>query len=351
MVALNSIYLKASWSEQFNEGHTNEDLFYSDGETTNNAHFMHMVEKFPYSHEALAGYQILQMHFSGDRRTDSTGLSMIFALPLEGGNETTAFASSADVLEAIPNLERTRVALALPKFQYESKYEKSLRKALQSLGMEAPFDAEREDNFCIVDGSCNAYIDFIIQKTFIDVNEKGVEAAAVTAMGFALLSAPIHSTDPILFQADRPFQFFLYDEVEELILFEGRVGNPGIAEGSVAANTNNHADNFFQEVFGTSVNLPPAAVIGVDENEMGEEVEEMEDTPEGEPVANPEKLEPDTEVSTSKTQDALPEKEPEAEEEVVAAPAPGAETSSASVKCTSRTLFYLSTLLFMARSL
>jgi len=158
-------------------------------------------------------------------------------------------------------LERTRVAFALPKFKFESEYKDDLKAALLALGMTAPFE-ERPDNMCIVEGRCDAFIDAIIQKTFIDVNEKGVEAAAVTALGLSLTSLP--PPQAVLFLANRPFQFFLYDEVENLVIFEGQVGEPGVASDSVATLEGNHADpDFWQTNFGIEAVMPeaPATVV------------------------------------------------------------------------------------------
>jgi hypothetical protein len=75
------------------------------------------------------------------------------------------------------------------------------------------------------------FIDKVIQKTVIDVNEKGVEAAAVTAIMVGVTSAgPPETNDPVLMILDHPFQFFIYDKTEELVLFEGRVGAPEVPE-------------------------------------------------------------------------------------------------------------------------
>lgn len=253
VLAINSIYLKASWVRQFNEQKTNEDMFLSSPDPTP-AHFMNNVDSYPYSHEieALPGYQILQHYFSGDYNSGSGGLSMIFVLPPPG---TDNMASSEDVLGAIPNLQMTRMAFSLPKFRFESTYEDSLIEALQKIGVEAVFDRERADNLCIQQDRCDAYIDTIIQKTVIDVNEKGVEAAAVTAIGISATSLP--PPTGVLFLANRPFQFFLYDEVDNVVIFEGVVSNPGIVEGSVAPLQASHSDeDFWSANFGITATVP-----------------------------------------------------------------------------------------------
>ena len=257
MLAINSIYLKGSWSNQFREDRTNSDAFYSSPSratvSADEVHFMNQVEFFDYSHDALPGFQLVKLPFDGG--DGSRGLSMVLALPLKSNDDSPRMASSVDVLAAIPSLERTQVALAIPKFQFESKYEDTLKESLQTIGMTAPFE-ERPDVLCVADGECNAYIDVIIQKTFIDMNEKGVEAAAVTAVGISMTSMP--PPNSILFQGDHPFQFFLYDEEEDVIIFEGQIRAPAIPEGSVAPLEASHDDEgFWSDTFFKEVAAPP----------------------------------------------------------------------------------------------
>lgn len=265
LVAINSIYLKASWSNQFREDQTNADAFYSSPSrttaTVDTAHFMNQVDYFPYSHDILPGFQLVLLPLAGG--AESNGLSMVLALPLNSVSDddttTVAMASSVDVLTAIPNLVRTQVALAVPKFRFESEYEDDLKAALQAMGMTAPFE-EEPDVFCVADGRCDAFIDAIIQKTFIDMNEKGVEAAAVTAIGMSLTSLP--PPGAVLFQGDHPFQFFLYDEAEDVVIFEGRIGAPDIPEGSVAPLDASHDDDdFWSANFGKEVTSPPETTV------------------------------------------------------------------------------------------
>lgn len=244
LVAVNSIYLKATWEKNFEKHRTSEDVFYlsSDKSTakTSTAHFMHKVGNFLYSHEALPGFQLLQLYFAGKNQPKS--LSMILVLPQ---GSSSAPPSSREVLEALPGLESTKLALALPKFKFESTYDGNLMEALVSLGMRAPF----ERGFCIGDGNCNVGISEIIQKTVIDVNEHGVEAAATTAISLSR-SAPlslITDEEPTLFQADSPFQFYIHDQEENLMLFEGQVVEPGITEGSEAPFSGKHEDHYFWE--------------------------------------------------------------------------------------------------------
>jgi serpin B len=241
LLAINSIYLKAIWRTPFMESATNQDLFYTtafrDTHLDTEAQFMHIVGYFPYSHDALAGFQIVELSFSDD------DLSMIFVLPT---SESGGSATSASVLTARLGLERTNVAIALPHFKFKSEYSDALKSSLQSLGLTAPF----EGGLCIFGDECTSKISKIIQKTSIDVNENGVEAAAVTAI-ISVTSAPPTSSS-VLFRANHPFQFFIYDANKELVLFEGRVGAPSIPEGVPSAQLQaKHADSdFWQSNFG-----------------------------------------------------------------------------------------------------
>ena len=183
------------------------------------------MDYFDYSHDALPGYQVIDLPF------DNSQMSMIFVLPKTDGAEPDV--TSTDVISASSSLQNTRVALSLPKFKFESKYEDELKDALFQLGIVAPF-TEGSGALCGIfedtEGCENLIIDKVIQKTVIDVNEEGVEAAAVTMVGVSLTSVGPPPEDPVLMMLNHPFQFFIYDKDEELMLFEGRVSNPGVPE-------------------------------------------------------------------------------------------------------------------------
>ena len=225
LLAINSIYLKASWVEQFKDRNTNLDTFYASPSRTTKvaeAHFMHTVEYFDYSHDALMGYQIIKL------RLQETNMSVILVLPL---TDEAGTATSNDVINALDRLAPKKIALALPKFKFESKYDDNLKEALITLGVKAPF-SEGTNSLCglLQDYDCEKLIiSKVIQKTSIDVNEKGLEAAAVSAVGVGVTSMPA-PVDPILMVLDHPFQFFIYDREEDLMLFEGRLGEPEVPE-------------------------------------------------------------------------------------------------------------------------
>eukprot|EP00977_Amphora_coffeiformis_P005692 scaffold1204_cov179-Amphora_coffeaeformis.AAC.1 len=248
LCAVNSIYFNAGWRNFFQEKYSNEDFFYTsparDTPLSKKAYFMHMAIsgsylKFPYSAEALPGYQVLELGYQ-----QPYGLSMILVLPIKDG---LPMVSSNQVMSAKPQLTSRAVAIALPKFQFTSDYRTNqLYQALRKTGVEAPFSLQNPDKgFCgmLVD-QCLA-ISMIGQKTAIHVNEQGTVAAAVSYAVLAGAAPPQPEPDPILFQADHPFQFFICDGNTDVCLFEGIVGAPPIPPGNVAPLQDRHTHEHF----------------------------------------------------------------------------------------------------------
>ena len=234
LLAINSIYLKASWLSSFTKALTSQDVFYSSvsRETqVSEAHFMHKVsDNLQYSHDALPGFQIASLPFA------ASTMSFVIVLPT---SEDSVAVTSTELLPELSNLENTRVALALPKFKFESEYD--LNDVLKDVGIVAPFSGD----LCGIFGDCGPFVDKVIQKTVVDVNEEGVEAAAVTLIAVSE-SAQIYTDEPVLMMADHPFQFFIVDHSEELVIFEGRLGAPEIPEGTVSTLLESkHSDGAF----------------------------------------------------------------------------------------------------------
>lgn len=120
------------------------------------------------------------------------------------------------------NLEE--VIVFLPKFKTEFEFE--LKETLRSLGMVSAFDAQSAD-FSGMTGGKDLFISAVLHKAFIDVNEKGTEAAAATGVIMTPKSAPnIKPRKLPVFRADHPFVFLIRDNRNGAILFLGRVIDP-----------------------------------------------------------------------------------------------------------------------------
>ena len=108
----------------------------------------------------------------------------------------------------------------LPKFEFETQY--NLVESLQNLGLEDAFDRDNADFQGITDEQ--VYLEKAAHKAFVNVNEEGTEAAAITTFVFRATSGP---PEPIAeFVADHPFMFIIQEKETGEILFIGRVMDP-----------------------------------------------------------------------------------------------------------------------------
>ena len=115
-----------------------------------------------------------------------------------------------------------KINLGLPKFKTE--YEVTLNDALKSLGMKIAFDKSAADFSGMGPIPPNLYISEVKHKTFVEVNETGTEAAAVTGSRITFMSSTIEQTVDMLI--NRPFFFLIRDNDSGTILFMGEITNP-----------------------------------------------------------------------------------------------------------------------------
>ena len=118
-------------------------------------------------------------------------------------------------------LERQEVALTMPKFEYESSF--GLKDALKTLGMGVAFTDAAD--LSGMNGTQDLFIQDVVHKAFVSVDESGTEAAAATAVIVGLTAAP---AEPVTVTIDRPYIFFIRDIPTDSIIFVGRVLNPAV---------------------------------------------------------------------------------------------------------------------------
>ena len=114
------------------------------------------------------------------------------------------------------------LATGLPKFKFESAFQ--LNESLQALGIKRAF-VPNEADFSGMTTEGKLFLSAALHKAFIDVHEKGTEAAAATALAFSLTSAPIAKPKAV-FRADHPFVFAIRENATGSVLFVGRVVSP-----------------------------------------------------------------------------------------------------------------------------
>jgi len=135
-------------------------------------------------------------------------------LPVFTGETYEEITSGLDQQE-----DKMEYNVLLPKFKF--KYEKKLNESLTNLGMQDAFSPNAADFSNLSDVA--TFISFVKQNTFVDVNEEGTEAAAVTTIGFEVTSAG-GGTPTVHF--DKPFIFVVRERTTNTLLFIGTVYNP-----------------------------------------------------------------------------------------------------------------------------
>lgn len=199
---INAIYFKGEWALQFEKVATKLAEFTDRNGQKSKIDFMNATDYFDYYSDS--NLQMIRLPYK-DGKT-----SMYVALPETKELDLTAY---------IEKMQRTRVSLSLPKFKTELSIK--LNDVLKELGIVEAFNPKKADFKSMFTGvEENIYISDVIHKTFIEVDENGTEAAAVTGIGFRVTSMPIFE-EPVVFNANRPFIYFIYDDVNQEILFMG----------------------------------------------------------------------------------------------------------------------------------
>jgi serpin B len=214
LVLSNAIYFNAAWNSPFRESNTEEGSFYPLEGGAIDVPMMHQTEQFAYGEGE--GFQALELPYNGRE------LSMLILLPEKGRFEDFEQGMSATRLQDIlQELAYKRIALTMPKFEFESSIE--LASTLAKMGMPLAFSDQAD--FSGMDGGDTLQISNVMHKAFVAVDEEGTEAAAATAVIMATKAMPIR-VEPLAFTTDRPFVFLIRDIATGTILFIGRVTNP-----------------------------------------------------------------------------------------------------------------------------
>ena len=208
MLLLNAVYFYDKWESPFTR--TDKAPFTHLDGTVQQVDMMHQTNSLRYSQNDF--FQILELPYqSGD-------MDMYILLPRPGVAFDDALASlSTSRWEGWRReLRSERVRVSMPKFKLEC--EMDFTSLLQDLGMKLAFSNAAD--FSLMSSTPLA-IGFVKQKTYIDVDEEGTEAAAVTGLGMRTTSvAPSRTID---FTADRPFFYIIRSDSNSEILFLGQV--------------------------------------------------------------------------------------------------------------------------------
>jgi serpin B len=210
---VNTIYFKADWADPFSKDSTKaEDFTLASGKKIKRD-LMHQQGDFALAEEG--GIRMLSMVYRGGET------EMLILLP-DKANGLPAFERSLNstTLQRLEGrLNHTAVKVTLPKFKIENRFE--LVEPLKALGMTLPFSDQADfSGMTDIAGAPNLTIGDVVHQVFVEVEEKGTEAAAATAIGIVVTGARIGQ--PKEFRADHPFMFLIRDRRTKAILFIGR---------------------------------------------------------------------------------------------------------------------------------
>ena len=217
MVLTNAVYFKGSWVSPFNKEATKKDgVFKARGGEKVTVPLMGQTETLGYLDGGT--FQGLELPYAGGER------AMVVLLPKEeeGLAKLEGLLSAENLAAWMGKMGRAKVKVELPRFRLEEQF--SLGEVLREMGMKRAFDLERAD-FSGMTGIRDKAISLVIHKAFVDVDEKGTEAAAATAVVMMRASAMIPK-EPVVFRADHPFVFLIRDKKTGSILFLGRMVKP-----------------------------------------------------------------------------------------------------------------------------
>ena len=216
MYLINAVYFKGSWRSQFDKSKTAPKPFtLADGSVIQAPA---MIQQSHFNYFQGDGFQAVELPYN------QGNYNMIVLLPSAGSSPSFVASqlSQEKWLQWSKNFASTDVVMQLPKFKYGYD-EQSMLPILKAMGMGIAFDDQRAD-FTRINANGGLYISEVKHKTFIETNEEGTEAAAVTSVGISTTSAGPGGT--VYFTVDRPFLYFISEKATGTILFIGTVMNP-----------------------------------------------------------------------------------------------------------------------------
>ena len=250
---VNAIYFKGDWKKPFEKSATSPQPFtLGSGESIQTA-VMSKLDDTDVKYAAFHGdgrlfatpEMVEEAELAGDGRTlypGKDGFSMV-EMPYRGDKHSMlviapndpaglpsieAHLNAATLTFWVKSMGQRKTIVFMPKFKMETTYDK-LNGTLAAMGMPAAFGGDAD--FSGMGSNEKLSIGRVVHKAFIEVNEEGTEAAAIT--GFPMPAAAMRAKVPFTptFRADRPFIYLIRDRASGTVLFLGRVLNPsGLAK-------------------------------------------------------------------------------------------------------------------------
>jgi serpin B len=217
IVLVNTLNFQGKWAIPFDKSATKTGTFYCAEDKTVEVSLMQNTLRLNYTKNDL--YQAVAVPYEKNR------CSMIIVLPNETSmlNRIEAALDEDAVTKLINEMILERVEVTLPIFEIESDID--LKSVLKKAGAGIVFDSQKAD-FSGISNVEGLYVEQMIQKIFLRVDESGTEAVAGTGANIVPKSANFPEVSPLIFRADHPFLFLIRDNTNGVPLFIGRFVAP-----------------------------------------------------------------------------------------------------------------------------
>lgn len=213
MVLVNALYFNAPWEDEFSPSLTKEADFHG---VTKNSKVQMMNRSARMNYAEYYGCQMVELPYAGGR------YSMIVILPPAGmdADAMMQYVGESIYDMAMGMFQPRQVRFKMPKAKIETSL--ILNQALKNMGVKSAFTTAADFKGIAAMGPL--VLDQVKQKCYIDISEKGTEAAAVTSAQIRLTSARPEA-EPVEMTVDRPYLFIITDKTNDNILFAGKIVN------------------------------------------------------------------------------------------------------------------------------
>jgi serine protease inhibitor len=211
MFVLNALYFHGNWREKFDPSKTTDDRFTTAPGVTQSMRLMHRQDTILYAE--TPSYQAVDLPYGNG------AFAMTVVLPKTASDieSVSAALTQASWRSLLSSFVSEKVDLSLPKFSLG--YERSMNDDLRALGMVAPFVPDAADFTRMSPLGKQIFISLVKQNTFLNVDEEGTEAAAVTVVGFSVTSV---GSSPVM-RVDHPFLIVIHERLSGTVLFMGKI--------------------------------------------------------------------------------------------------------------------------------
>ncbi len=209
MFLINAIYFKGSWRLAFDPKDIRDAEFHAGDGTTQSVKTMSLpsqTHRYAFTPDA----QVVELLYGNG----AFAMTIVLPHPQRSLAALTDGLTTARWAEWTGALADRSIPLTLPKFRVE--YSRAMKDDLTALGMGVAF-TDRADFSGMAGQPGDLLITRVIQKTFVDVNEEGTEAAAATVVGIGPTSAPV------VLEINRPFLFAIRERLSGTIFFLGQI--------------------------------------------------------------------------------------------------------------------------------